>query len=251
MCVILGILLSACANQIPDMTEEQNAMVAEYAAAELLQHSGNYHSRLVDTSVPNENAKEEEGVVEESSGNESEKDVTNQETEGSGVLDENTMQTEENESVDGMDAEAEMPAMTIAQVLGLSGVEVNYTGYRVYDSYPDEEVSPENMFFAMDASNGMKLLVLTLDITNVTTEPVQLDTMALSAKYRVILNGEYKKNSLVTMLDNDFTAFKKGIEAGETISSVVVTEIEQESVDGLQSVGLEVKCQDNKTVVTQ
>ena len=42
--------LTACGNAIPEMTEQENAMVSEYAANLLLQYSGSYHSRLVDTS---------------------------------------------------------------------------------------------------------------------------------------------------------------------------------------------------------
>lgn len=250
--IFIMIVMTACGNQIPDMTEEQNAMVVEYAANVLLQNSGNYQSKLVDTSVPQEETqKEEDAAITDEVIEPTEEEPT----EGAGMDSETQTPGEPGElpaETDGIaDSEQEAPAMTIAQVLGLSGFEANYTGYRLCDSYPDGEIDQENMFFAMNASNGMKLLIVGIDVTNMMAETATLDTLSIDAKYRIVLNGEHKQNVLVTMLDDDFSALKKEIGAGETISTVVVTEITEESADSLQSVGLEVKCGDNKTIITQ
>lgn len=259
ICIILMmIVLTACGNQIPDMTEEQNAMVVEYAAKTLLQHSGNYHSKLVDTSAPKEETESEEDnskaddVVEQPGvegenpdDNSNQPDVhEEQSAEMTDITD-----PESAESGETTGSGLEESNMTIAQVLGLSGFEVNYTGYQLCDSYPGEEAKPEDLFFAMNASNGSKLLVLNIEVTNMTTETLLLDTISIDAKYGVILNEEHKQNTLVTMLADDFSAISKEIAAGETISSVVVAEITDEIAGGLQSVGLEVKAGEQKTIL--
>ena len=40
------ISLVGCGNQIPDMTQEQQALVVEYAAGEILKYDKNYSSKL-------------------------------------------------------------------------------------------------------------------------------------------------------------------------------------------------------------
>lgn len=246
LCVIIMLPLVACGNQIPDMTKEQTAQISEYAARLLLSHSGNYHSKLVDTSV----APDEELAGQE-------------ESDMPGSTTEEMVQTEGGEQ-DGMGEAAagndlepdvqenpEAPALSIAQVLGLSGTDAQYTGYEICDSYPNGEVSPENMFFAMNASAGSKLVVLHIAVTNTLPETVTLDTISVPAKYRVVLNGEHTQNALVTMLEDDFSALHSEINAGENLDTVIVAEISQEIASTIQTVGLEIRCGDNKTILTK
>ena len=41
-------MLTGCIDSMPDMTEEQSELVAEYAADMLLKYSPNYHYRIAD-----------------------------------------------------------------------------------------------------------------------------------------------------------------------------------------------------------
>ena len=49
LCIMtMTLSLSGCGNAIPDMSEEESAMITEYAAGLLLKYDKNYSSRLVE-----------------------------------------------------------------------------------------------------------------------------------------------------------------------------------------------------------
>ena len=58
---MVALLLTGCVDNMPDMTEEQSELVAEYAAGLLLKYSPNYQYGLADE----DELLEEESVVEE------------------------------------------------------------------------------------------------------------------------------------------------------------------------------------------
>ena len=245
--------LTACGNAIPEMTEQENAMVSEYAANLLLQYSGSYHSRLVDTSDASLQPDDKQDIERE---NKQESGQTAAESVNDDVQSDDYGQAADTQDMDsGEQAESVLPentpAMTIEMIHGLQGVSVQYTGYRLCDSYPEESASEEDLFFAMQAASGSKLLVLDLNVVNQTDAAVTCNTIAIPAKYRVVLNGEHTQNVLVTMLLDDFSAMDIQLEPGETRHAVLVAELTQEKADALQSVGLEIKLDDKKTVITQ
>lgn len=242
ICAGMLCMTTACGNQIPEMTEQESAMVTQYAANLLLSYSGAYQSRLVDTSQ----GPETDEAVENAPAPVQQENPSNEEP----------AETEKPQGVEGSDALAgddtpQEVQLTIAQVLGMESVSVEYTGYRLCDSYPEESATPEDMFFAMSAAQDSKLLVLDLSVTNTGTDVVQCNTLNIPAKYKVVLNGEHTQNALITMLADDFSAIDMQVQAGETVHAVIITEISQERADALQSVGLEVKLDEKRTVITQ
>lgn len=256
--ITMLLLLTACGNEIPSMSEQEDAMVAQYAANLVMQYSDKYQSKLVDTSsveeaVVTENLQEDVEAADQT-------DLENQTDSEEVVIDDNSEDISINEAEDisveeqnqqfDDESEPEQSALSIAQVLELDGFDVAYTGYEICDAYPNGDVSPENMFFAMNASNGSKLLVLHLQVTNTFADTAMLDTISSAAKYRVVLNGGHTQNTLVTMLENDFTALKREFTGTESFDAVIVAEVSQETADGLESVGLELRSGDRKTIVT-
>lgn len=235
-------MTTACGNQIPEMTEQESAMVTQYAANLLLSYSGAYQSRLVDTSQKPET----DETVENAPAPVQQENPSNEEP----VEMEKPQEVEGSDEAVGDDTRQEVQ-LTIAQVLGMEGVSVEYTGYRLCDSYPEESAAPEDMFFAMSAAQDSKLLVLDLSVINTGTDVVQCNTLNIPAKYKVVLNGEHTQNALITMLADDFSAIDMQVQAGETVHAVIITEISQERADALQSVGLEVKLDEKRTVITQ
>lgn len=230
---VCSFFVTGCGNRIPEMTEEQSALITEYAAGLLLKHHADYNGRLVDTSVPpqekpmaeipevivSDNAIEEDAVVEEA------------ET-----------------SVDG--EEPEKAAMSIAQVLGVSGFEINYMGYEVCDSYPAGEVAAEELFFAMKAGAGNKLLALTLEIVNTSDGELEMDTLSMTdLDCKILLNGNDEQRAYVSMLENDFMAIKRSFASGEAYKAVIITEMPEEKAQAVTSVQLQLKNQGHETTV--
>ncbi len=242
--IVSAFILTGCGNQIPEMTEDEYALVTEYAAGVLLQYHGDYQGRLVDTSVEIEKeavAQKEETTeilqTEEKSDMESEDDLT---------ADDST-QKEEAE-ISG--AEVEKPTMSIAQVLEMSDCEMTYQSFAICDSYPETELSAEELAFVMKAGPGNKLLVLNLQVKNVTGQEVQFNTLEmLDLKCKMHINENKVQNAYVSMLENDFMAMNRTLAPGESLQAVVITEMSEEEAAQVTTVDFEVQKGKLSTIV--
>ena len=218
-------VLTGCANQIPEMTEEENALVTEYAAGLLLKYHADYKGKLVDTSVPPEQVPIiPEAVVEE---------VT---------VSDNSVDNEKSEMVSSNTIEAAKPTLSISQVLGMNGFEVVYHSCEVCDKYPGVESSPEELFFSMRAGQGNKLLVLKIGITNTSAQEAMFDTLSLTdLDCKIIMNGGKTQRAYVSMLENDFMAISRNFAAGESYEGVIITEMPEAEAQAIASVKLQLQ----------
>ena len=128
---------------------------------------------------------------------------------------------------------------SIEEFYGIEGVSIAYTGFEVKDTYPD--VAEDNLFFAMNASAGSKLLVFNFMVTNVGGQDLNLDMSAYNTKFKISINGESPKYILTTMLMNDLASFTGTIPAGASENLVLVSEIPEEASGSVQSVALLMK----------
>lgn len=252
--IIVGLcafFLSGCGNAIPEMTEEQNAQVCEYAANLLLSYSGAYESRLVDTSVPPpEEKKPTLSDAQQINGSEEQKEEMNiDDTDtGSDSQDESARVDGEGEGSDvEMEPEA-APSIPLATVLGLEGFQIQANGYEICDSYPVQNEDTDALMFTTNPANGNKLVVLHLQVTNTTDQAQTFNTLNQVAKYKIVVNGSDVHAALMTMLENDFTAQNCTIDAGQQLDTVLVTEVPQENVANISSVSCKVKCGDMETI---
>lgn len=212
--------MAACGSSMPELTEEQNRLIVEYAAGLLLKYDENNHGRIVDIEEA-EPVSEPEVQAEEP-----------EETEETEVI-ENTQTPDE---VQMGEAIAER---SIEEFYGIEGVSIAYTGFEVKDTYPD--VTEDNLFFAMNASAGSKLLVFNFMVTNVGGQDLNLDMSAYNTKFKISINGESPKYILTTMLMNDLASFTGTIPVGASENLVLVSEIPEEASGSVQSVALLMK----------
>ena len=217
--------MAACGSSMPELTEEQNRLIVEYAAGLLLKYDENNHGRIVDIEE-SEPVNELEVQVEEPVAEETE------EPEEAEVI-ENTQTPDE---VQMGEAIAER---SIEEFYGIEGVSIAYTGFEVKDTYPD--VAEDNLFFAMNASAGSKLLVFNFMVTNVGGQDLNLDMSAYNTKFKISINGESPQYILTTMLMNDLASFTGTIPAGASENLVLVSEIPEEASGSVQSVALLMK----------
>lgn len=218
MAVMMGI--SGCGNTIPDMSEEQEAIVTEYAAGLLLKYDKNYTTRLVDEEEK-EAAKEPEAELEEPLEQEAEKEEPS--------VSENQVMDEKN-GVAGLEA-----VVNIGSFLELGAVQVDYQGYEIVDSYT--EGSGADLAFAMDASPGAKLVVTKFLLTNTGMEDAVCDMLSKEALFRIKYGSE-TKNVLLTMLSDDFSVLNTTIPAGESTTAVLIIEVKEEEAGNLPELSL-------------
>lgn len=203
--------VSGCGAKMPELTQEETNLISEYAVGILLKYDKDHTNRLVNTEGYEEAlAKEQEEMAKA----EAEKEESGEEAEETQVVD-----------VSEDEEEASTPS-TIEEYYGIPDITFQYNGYELDQNYPPS-TGENDMFFAMDATTGMQLLVLKFTAYNTSGADQTLDMLSHGARFRVSLNGEPSKGALATMLLNDMQTFKDVIPAGSSTELVSIVEIPQ------------------------
>lgn len=225
------ISLVGCGNQIPDMTQEQQALVVEYAAGEVLKYDKNYRSKLnVEVLSEPEALDAQEGASEQAPEPEQEQPVQGAQQEP-------------------IAAAQEVPVIekqaTIEELLGLPDVTFTYTGYELCDTYPMDQ--SEEAYFYMSATEGKKLLVLKFQARNNSEAEFILNMEQTKSHFKIDVNGS-RENALTTMLLNDMAYYEGTLGAGEETELVLVCEVPSDLQ--VETLGLEVKNVENAATIS-
>lgn len=210
--IIMAAFVTGCGSTMPDLTQEETELISEYAVGVLLKYDTRHGSRLVDTTEYDMAAEEVEEDIPEP------EQTTEPEPENP---------VDDAEVVDvSQDEEIEAVPATIEEYYGIQGIKFQYLGYELTQSYPSG-ADDENLFFAMDATEGTQLLVLRFAAANVSSSDQTLNMMGSGARFRVSVNGETGQNALSTMLLDDMQTFNDVIPAGYSVELVCVVEVPQ------------------------
>lgn len=209
--------ITGCGATVPDLTEEETAIISQYAADVLLKYDKNHGSRLVE--LPEEEVEEVAETEETPDGEEAQAE----EPADVEIID----KTEETEEV--------VATTTIEGYYGISDFTFQYTGYEVVNSYPDMEEGGD-VFFSMDATEGTQLLVLKFQATNQSSTEQMLSMLSYGARFRISVNGESSKGALATMLLNDMQTCEQTVEPGGSVELVSIIEIPVDT--GIDSIEL-------------
>ena len=240
-----GVLLTGCGNAIPELTEEQQELVVEYAAGTLLKYDKNHENRLIDIEeLEIIEAKTEEMHKASMQTNEMQTDV-------------NQSEVEENVAAD--DAEADVTVLdntqseaityvSIEDFLQLEQLAFDYKGFEIVDEYPNQEQEQE-LFFVMNATMGKKLLVLKFQVDNTSGSDVELNMNQCGVRFKIVVDGE-EKNALTTMLLNDMAYYQGTIAAGTSQKLVLVCEVSTEKAQGLSTLELIMKNVENTATIS-
>lgn len=235
---IIGVLavsacmLTGCIDSMPDMTEEQSELVAEYAADMLLKYSPNYHYRIADeeevasAEAEMETSQEEETMQEESQPSQDLSQTGSGETVSVGA---------ETSVEDGSEYD-------LAAFFGMDQFSIMYASCEVTDAYPNAE---SGVGFSVTAPQGYNLLVLHFDVENLGEEAAQCDLFDQISKVSVNVNDAGYVQALSTLLTNDLTTYMEDIPAGEVADAVVVVPVEQTDLDEIQTAVMQITTQDS------
>ena len=235
---IIGVLavsacmLTGCIDSMPDMTEEQSELVAEYAADMLLKYSPNYHYRIAD--------EEEVASAEAEMETSQEEETMQEESQPSQDL----SQTGSGETVSvGAEASVEDGSeYDLAAFFGMDQFSIMYASCEVTDAYPNAE---SGVGFSVTAPQGYNLLVLHFDVENLGEEAAQCDLFDQISKVTVNVNDAGYVQALSTLLTNDLTTYTEDIPAGEVADAVVVVPVEQTDLDEIQTAVMQITTQDS------
>lgn len=236
--ITAAIFMTGCGSVMPDLTEEETEIISEYAVGVLLKYDRVYSGRLM--SVAEYEMEENRKAEREAAAS-----VEQPAEEENAVEEDTAADTEVVDVSQDTGAEAAV-ASTIEEYYGIQNITFQYTGYELTDSYPSGDEG-DNVFFAMDATEGMQLLVLKFTATNVGSGDQALDMMEHGARFRVSVNGGSGENTLTTMLLNDLQNYKDVIPAGSNVELVSIVEVPQGAT--IESIALTLRGAEGSTVI--
>lgn len=229
---ISACMLTGCIDSMPDMTEEQSELVAEYAADMLLKYSPNYHYRIAD--------EEEVASAEAEMETSQEEETTQEESQPSQDLSQSG--SGESVSVGAETSVEDGSEYDLATFFGMDQFSIRYASCEVTDAYPKAE---SGAGFSVTAPQGYNLLILHFDVENLGEEAAQCDLFDQINKVRVNVNDAGYVQALSTLLTNDLTTYMEDIPAGEVADAVVAVPVEQTDLDEIQTAVMRITTQDS------
>lgn len=234
-CTLLSVTLCGC-DIVPSLslTEEQSALVAEFAAGKLLEYVKGHPGGLmiledVDRTEVNPGLKKPEEEPAPLPGTLPGQPVEDQVPPDmpQAPAQEDGNNDKPNDTSDG-DALVEtpvvdeLPTMTLAEALGINGADIKYDHNEITSTYPENATE---LAFSMKAAPGKELLVVHFALSNPGSGDVEAYTDSSNFKVRLLVNGSEKIRGDVTFLDNDLMNYRGTITAGASVDSVLVFEV--------------------------
>lgn len=224
-----AVLLTGCVDSMPELTDEQSEIIAEYAAGLLLKYSPNYNYKIASEEevaaamASRQEVPEPETENETETGSEQAEDENNQNISSS--------ETEPSES--GTEPVQFVADLDFAAELGIDDLIIRYQSFEICSSYPQN-----NSGFSVDAAQGRKLLVMHFDMEGLPEEDVDCNLFDYDIKMRVNINETVSATVLSTMIPNDLASYMDVVHAGEIVDLVAVAEIDDMTEEEIQSLTL-------------
>lgn len=222
-------LLTGCGGDFPDMTREQEDMVGEFAAMQLLKYDANNRSRLV--SQEEVEAREQQ-LLQKKQWEEEQKAKQDQKgmdpVADTPIVDKTQEPNDDGESLEEF---FDLP----------EGVTITYGGNEICESYyPHNSEVSESL--EVSASEGKELLVLKFVIANQTQADQTIDILSQNVVFHVTVNDAFTRNALTTMLPGeDMSTYKDNIPAGGSAAVVLLVELDADIGDNVSTVSLKLK----------
>lgn len=215
------------------MTDAETEVVSEYAASLLLKYDAENHSRLINTSSYMDkymnallayNKAEEEYYAKLAYEEELRKqEALNQKEEAEKYAG----STSVNDGTGGATIiDGQLDNVSLASYLDLDNFNIEYSGYELLNSYPDD--SQDDLFFSCVATKGSKLLVVYFDATNMSGDTQRLDIFNKGAKFKLNVNGTNKKDTLLTLLEDNLSEYLGDFNGNESKKLVLIREVPED-----------------------
>ena len=230
ICIFIFTMIG-CGNEIPEMSEEESAMVSNYAATLLLKYDANYQTKLLNQEQLEKEEQMQKQIQEEAdrlAALEAEKEAKKLEEQ----------QAKESE---GQSSVETVTYVDPAEFLGLDGISISYNGVEYFDQYPKDG---EDLYFATTATEGCKLSVVHLGLSNQTAEVRTIDVFSTNARFKVSFNDGDYHSIMSTLFTEDFSVFNGELQPGECIDTVLLMELKEEDCVDVNALNLYIKCND-------
>lgn len=219
-----SISLCSCMGSL-NYTEEQEDVIANYAAEVVLKHDVEHKYNYYD-SVSNKNFEEETTVVIEEEQTTVSVPSVIPDVPGE-IVDNNDNTSHGISDSSSISTAFELPA----------GVNAEFTDYMITDVYPTESSKD---VFVMKAVANSKLLVLKFKITNTNQTDVDVNFMANEKKYRGIVDDSKKYNAQLTLLSDALNTYEGKISANSSKELVLIYQTQIDAKEDIKSIAVSV-----------
>lgn len=239
--IACGIFVTTGCGQVIDLTDEENHLIAEYAAELLLKYDRNYDTRynpdeledttetMTETDAATE-ATTEMVTTTEATTTEQDVPADGQTTQAQPVTDE-AVKEDIGATVDS--------DFDIAAFVGESRISVRYAYYMVVDSYPSYD--QDGMYIEVQAPEGYKLLVLKFEVENKTNEDQAVDLYNKDVNYNIVVDNSRTTKQMLTILADDLYTYDKTIQASSREETVLLYTVSDSVANKWTDLKLQVK----------
>jgi hypothetical protein len=196
--------LTGCTKALP-LTEEEEGMVAELMAKELLESQEGYTQALIE---PTEVPEPTKAVA---------IPVTATATPTATPI---PLPIVEPTKIITDDLSNQKANADFAQVMGMSNIDVEYIGYERLKSLTDGS-------YNFQATDGKELLVVKFNVKNTSKKELQFNLTDLDISYQLDINTEDKIKPIVTLKDNDLRFIDLKINANGARETVLIFAIDE------------------------
>ena len=239
--IACGIFVTTGCGQVIDLTDEENHLIAEYAAELLLKYDRNYDTRY----NPDELEDTTETMTETDATTEATTEV---------VTTTEVATTEQDAPADGQTTQAQPVTdeavkedigatvdsdFDIAAFVGESRISVRYAYYMVVDSYPSHD--QDGMYIEVQAPEGYKLLVLKFEVENKTNEDQAVDLYNKDVNYNIVVDNSRTTKQMLTILADDLYTYDKTIQASSREETVLLYTVSDSVANKWTDLKLQVK----------
>lgn len=239
--IACGIFVTTGCGQVIDLTDEENHLIAEYAAELLLKYDRNYDTRY----NPDELEDTTETMTEADATTEATTEV---------VSTTEAATTEQDAPADGQTTQAQPVTdeavkedigatvdsdFDIAAFVGESRISVRYAYYMVVDSYPSYD--QDGMYIEVQAPEGYKLLVLKFEVENKTNEEQAVDLYNKDVNYNIVVDNSRTTKQMLTILADDLYTYDKTIQASSREEAVLLYTVSDSVANKWTDLKLQIK----------
>lgn len=239
--IACGIFVTTGCGQVIDLTDEENHLIAEYAAELLLKYDRNYDTRY----NPDELEDTTETMTETDATTEATTEV---------VSTTEAATTEQDAPADGQTTQAQPVTdeavkedigatvdsdFDIAAFVGESRISARYAYYMVVDSYPSYD--QDGMYIEVQAPEGYKLLVLKFEVENKTNEEQAVDLYNKDVNYNIVVDNSRTTKQMLTILADDLYTYDKTIQASSREEAVLLYTVSDSVANKWTDLKLQIK----------
>lgn len=205
--IVAGMLLTGCGEELTTLTESEEAVIVNYSAGTLAKFNKRQQDGMTAVALKEETETDEMTVSEEN-------EQTDEQTD-----EQEKQESQDKQDADTVDAQEGEPEVSLNQALGLTGVEIKYTGYEISSSYEESD------YFSMAATEGKTYFVMKFNLTNTGSEEVKCDILNQKPIFTLSLNGTSARKNEVTLLQNDLSTYSASLAPGAVTEVVLIFEV--------------------------